>query len=327
MSIKKRGLSWVVRKQSNGQRCHLSYRSYDEACHTHRLLKENICTPNDIQPIKLEQAYDKCIAEAGHKGQAYKYQISQARKNIAYFSDCPLTEITQERIGEYRAFLSEQKLSNGTRNRRLSSLKKVISWANEKGHIKTTLKMTYFREGKKVYNPYTQDEIKKLFEYCETHNEPEIVLLLYILFSTGMRVGECLKLDINNDYHGEEGYIIIRESKNGDQRKVPVSNVLKKILSDLTPDEIERFHKLKYDQAEYRIGKIFKLVFPDREDATIHLIRHTVATNLVSSMSLAYVQKILGHKQIRTTVRYTHPSVKDLKEAIDECCLLNVVAA
>lgn len=323
MSITKRGGAWVVRKQSNGHRCHLSYRSYDEACKVNRLLEEKICNPIDIQPITLKQAYEKCIAEAGHRGRPLKYQASQAKKNVEYFKEsCLLTDITQERIGEYRAFLSGQPLSNGTRNRRIASLKKVISWAIGKAYIKKPLAIPTFREGSKVYSCYTQDEIQKLFVYCETNEvEREITLLLYILFATGMRVGECLTLDIENDYDKEKGYFIIRESKNGDQRKVPASRALKTILSEVTQDVLTRFNRLKYEQAQYRINKTFKSVFPYRKDATIHLIRHTVATVMVSKMNVVYVQKILGHRQLKTTARYTHPSNDDLQKAIDRCDL------
>jgi integrase/recombinase XerC len=49
-----------------------------------------------------------------------------------------------------------------------------------------------------------------------------------------------------------------------------------------------------------------------------HMLRHTFATRLLRVSNLPIVQQALGHRRISTTAIYTHPTIDDLKKAIDD---------
>ena len=54
-------------------------------------------------------------------------------------------------------------------------------------------------------------------------------------------------------------------------------------------------------------------------EGTIHDLRHTYATNYIRNRgNVVILQKILGHTDIKTTMRYVHLVAKDLHENIDE---------
>lgn len=68
------------------------------------------------------------------------------------------------------------------------------------------------------------------------------------------------------------------------------------------------------------IQKYFRKYLRDsgvtKKGLTIHSIRHCCATHLLESgADVRYVSKLLGHKSIETTVKYTHPLVEGQKKA------------
>lgn len=52
------------------------------------------------------------------------------------------------------------------------------------------------------------------------------------------------------------------------------------------------------------------------EDFTFHHLRHTVSTLVASQSGLATARVVLGHSDIRTTLRYTHPSMAEQRETV-----------
>ena len=58
------------------------------------------------------------------------------------------------------------------------------------------------------------------------------------------------------------------------------------------------------------------------EDAHPHAFRHTFATELLrKGVPLTAVGALLGHESLQSTARYTQPSEKDLREAVQQLAL------
>ena len=54
----------------------------------------------------------------------------------------------------------------------------------------------------------------------------------------------------------------------------------------------------------------------------LHTLRHTAATRMLKrGMNIRAVQKVLGHKSLTTTQRYTHLTIDDLKEEMERAGL------
>ncbi|PIP04625.1 hypothetical protein COV27_01455 [candidate division WWE3 bacterium CG10_big_fil_rev_8_21_14_0_10_39_14] len=163
--------------------------------------------------------------------------------------------------------------------------------------------------------------------------------ILEVLFSTGLRVGELVKLnvdDVKNAFESKEFNVI------GKGRKVRVVYLsesaviwLKKYLS-LRKDSYKPLF-LRYS------GKLPEVNDPDGEsfrltarsiqrlvkkyilkagisvDATPHTLRHTFATDLLTKgADLRSVQELLGHSNIQTTQIYTHLTNPQLKEVFEK---------
>lgn len=155
--------------------------------------------------------------------------------------------------------------------------------------------------------------------------------VLELLFSTGLRVSELVKLNKDNINLERKEFGVI--GKGGRARVVFVSdravewigNYLKVRTDSYKPlfirysggvneeDEGEKM-RLTVRTIERIVKKYVKLArLP--VDATVHTLRHTFATDLLmNGADIRSVQEMLGHKNIATTQIYTHVTNKQLKE-------------
>jgi integrase len=145
--------------------------------------------------------------------------------------------------------------------------------------------------------------------------------LARFLYRTGMRLGEALSLrwfDLTPQTGISQGFLaLLEETKSGVPRGVPVPAACRGWFTG------PRYHGA---EAVFPIPKsTFSAAWrAARERAGIgdwfvpHTLRHARATELIrAGTPFAVVAKILGHRDIRTTMKYTHPSPEDCREAIE----------
>jgi len=155
--------------------------------------------------------------------------------------------------------------------------------------------------------------------------------ILEVLFSTGLRVSELVKLDRDKiDLDRREFGII---GKGGRARVVFLSirstEWLQKYLNERTDKYNPVFirHKGKMDpttpdekmrltpRSVQRMIKKYVRKIKLPVDATPHVLRHSFATDLLmAGADIRSVQEMLGHKNISTTQIYTHVTNKQLRD-------------
>lgn len=205
-----------------------------------------------------------------------------------------LEELTVPRVLE---ILSTWDISNSTKNRRLSVLRVLFKQAG--------LPVPPFP----VYpEPRPTDRsIPDLPRLLKELTCPGIVRdALEILAGTGCRLGELCRhtrQDIS-----QEGWLI-RDTKNGDSRLVPL---LPRVRTLLLQRDYGNPGGTKNTRLYRRIQHHWS-----KTGYRVHDIRHTFASQMVrAGTSLYIVQKILGHRSFQTTQRYAHLDTKALEEAI-----------
>jgi len=160
----------------------------------------------------------------------------------------------------------------------------------------------------------TKEEIERLLGTINTRNMNGLRfrVLVEVLLGTGMRIGEVISLNRKQiNWEKREAKIIGKGSK---ERRVFFTQrsldwlrrylekredteeavfVTKKPFARLRRDDIWRFFKRHRD-----LAKIDKKLTP-------HILRHTVATNLVfNGCPIVHVKEILGHERLDTTCKY-----------------------
>jgi len=204
----------------------------------------------------------------------------------------------------------EKKLSSGTLNNHIYGLKVYFDYLEitQKQHI--PLKLLNYKTTLKTIEILTIEEIKLLFSVAKNSRERAVLACLYHL---GLRISEAAFLLVE-DFDFKENLVLIRKSKTGRQRQVPLSEKATEILTayiqtrpdkgttllqgvqgNLTADGIAQILR-----SIVKKSRITKKVNP-------HLLRHSIATHLLQSgMELEKVSLFLGHQSIESTQRYTH---------------------
>jgi integrase len=110
----------------------------------------------------------------------------------------------------------------------------------------------------------------------------------------------------------------VRDSKNGSARDVPV-DLPPEILDGLEtiPTPSRPVFGFTQSQFNHAWTAAVELAGFANTGLVPHALRHTRATRLVAAgVPLPIVAKLLGHKSIRTTMRYTHVNVDDCRQAL-----------
>jgi integrase/recombinase XerD len=210
------------------------------------------------------------------------------------------------------------KLSENTLHSRINALKFYF----EKVLHRETLFFEIPRPKKPTLLPQviSTKDIKKLFEV--TLN-PKHKLMLKICYGLGLRVSEIVNIKIN-DIDSESMQVFIERAKGKKDRYV---NLPESILQQLR--EYYKAYKPKGYLFEGQYGNQYSIrsvqkVFKDamnkariNKDVGIHGLRHSFATHLLDSgTDIKFIQELLGHNDIKTTLRYIHVTRQSLKNVI-----------
>jgi len=236
-----------------------------------------------------------------------------------------LSQITPVIIEQYK-FYRIELVKPQTVNYELPCLHHFFRYACE---------MKYIRENpcqsiKKIKKPkrkaprfLSKEEISTLIEYCGDKNNLRNIVKL--LLNTGIRWGELRNLEWTDiDWNGRIIHIRIKEDwspKGAEERKVPINNTVEQILRSLPQDTrwvltTTVGSQIRHSRTWERFRDICRKA--GLENVSMHVLRHTFASHLVmAGVDLATVSKLLGHKDISTTIMYAHLSQDHLRSAVE----------
>lgn len=154
-------------------------------------------------------------------------------------------------------------------------------------------------------------------------NLRSVVPLLKALLLTGSRLGEITRLTWA-DVDLERGVVAIRQQKTGRAKTVPISGALRKLLLSLrrglgAAPVFARKDGASFSVCEVqRAFRVARKLSGVRPELTPHSLRHTFASWLaIAGTPLRTIQELLGHRDVRMTIRYSHLSPAHLREAVE----------
>jgi integrase/recombinase XerD len=163
------------------------------------------------------------------------------------------------------------------------------------------------------------------------HVETRDHAILELLYGTGIRLGECVRLDVA-DVDLLEEQLLVRNGKGRKDRVVPIPHRALLALDAYLRDARPAFLKDPREAALFvtwegkRLTPITLRVMVQRRARAAklplvvspHVLRHSCATHLLrGGADVRHVQEILGHAEIDSTMRYTRVAVADLAQVLE----------
>ena len=262
--------------------------------------------------------------------QNYSYKTLKNYKQgiialIRYASPKPIDDLSKLYYQKYLLFLIEKKrLSSATLNVHINSYKFYCEKVLQRD--KEFYDIAYPRQATKLPTVYSVAEVKAIFKATTSLKYRTLFKLVY---ATGLRLSEVAHLKLT-DLDRVRRLITIRGGKGKKDRIVMLTDKLEAVidqyLSEYNPN-VYLFEEV--GNAEPLQNRTIQFVYSDtvrfagiQKRGGIHTLRHSFATHLLEAgTDIRYIQALLGHESILTTMRYTHVTatkISTLKSPLDD---------
>ena len=247
----------------------------------------------------------------------YRVTIEHLLKNVI----SPIRKITTEMM---RAYLVDYQKINNCGKTTVDNIRRNISsffsWVEEEDYIlKSPMRRIHkIKTQKTVKNIISDEDIEKLRDNCKYIR---VTAMIDLLYSTGIRVGELVKLNIEDIDFSERECVVF--GKGDKERRVYFDAKSKIHLKNYIESRKDNnpalfvtlnapYDRLKISGVEIRIRELGRML--NLEKVHPHKFRRTMATRAIDKgMPIEQVQKILGHSQIDTTMQYAIVNQNNVK--------------
>jgi integrase len=213
--------------------------------------------------------------------------------------------------------LVEAGNTNGTINRKLSALNRILKYALDRGIIDRVPRMERKRESQGRVRWYTIAEEDRILGHILARRQDDFHDLVVFLLDTGCRVSEATRAEWR-DVDLEGGFIRLWRTKNGRNRAVPLPDRIADLLASRAalrlagcrPTDLVFPGWLDDSGRTNPVTRLWARTMDDLkmdEESVLHCLRHTYASRLVQAGApLNAVQQLLGHTTPMMTQRYAH---------------------
>lgn len=270
-----------------------------------------------------------------HTTKAYRDDLSQA---IEYFrtqlgKDAGIKQVSTRTIRGFMAHLHEQGFSKSTIARRLAALRSWFKFLCRQSELVQSPAegVRGPKKDKKLPKFLTEETTEKVLHSPEADEQcgPRDQAILETIYSAGLRVSECVQLNLD-DVNLDDNVLLIR-GKGKKERLAFLGDTAQKAITAWL-DERKKLLKAKGKETEAVFINKFGTRLTTRSvgrllakylkqlgltgQASPHTLRHSFATHLLDrGAEIRSVQELLGHRSLTTTQIYTHLTTHRLQES------------
>jgi integrase/recombinase XerD len=250
-----------------------------------------------------------------------------------------IQNITPQRLQEHFIYLQERPnirrggtLSSSSIKAHIYAIRLFFHWQQLSGAItiNPVSGLVFQTSAPNQKEILTQDEIKQLYEACQTLKDKA---LLGIFYGCGLRRTEAEQLDIR-DIHFTKQLLYVREGKGKKRRVIPMSKTITQDLQNYYVHERgmllstakewgevafminKRGGRMKGERCYQRIKELLQLTNNEElktKGIGLHSLRHSIASHLLENgLTVEYIRDFLGHEFLETTQIYTRVTKKQL---------------
>ncbi|MGV6943642.1 tyrosine-type recombinase/integrase [Sphingobacterium kyonggiense] len=277
-----------------------------------------------INFLKFEKRY------SSHTITAYNLELD----NLLQFIEkdgIPFEEVDYKFLRYYFSTMREQGKEASSVNRAISSIKSYYKFLVREELLSKNPSslLKALKTPKKLPVVVEQEKMLKLLEQMDAEAEDfedrRDFIVLELLFGTGIRLAELLKIKENDiDFYNKKILILGKRSK---ERFVPIHMTLLEELNKYLQEKkatsfqnnsaeliVTKEGKPAYPKLIYSIVKKYLSRITSQQKRSPHVLRHSFATTLLDNgADLNAIKELLGHAGLSATQVYTHNSAERLK--------------
>ena len=308
--------------------------SYQDALDALRARQAAIAAGQDVPILKRAGGKGQvmtfgmvAIQYLDHKEKGGKRSMREDRRIVgkrllpAFGAHTPIADITGPMIAQYERQRTGQVGASTVCNE-LSVMKHLLRLARRWGYVRDVPDIEMPRKPDPKDRYLETDEIARLLVACAESKNPYLLTIVTAALNTGMRKEELLGLEWER-VNFSTFTITLYKTKSGKPRGIPINADLERALVALQPDPAKRRGRLfvkKDGRAWGQVRTAFEMAL-DRagiKHFTFHDQRHTFASHFVMrGGSLQDLKEILGHSDLRLTLRYAHLSTQHLRASME----------
>jgi integrase/recombinase XerD len=237
-------------------------------------------------------------------------------------------DLDADRLRDYFLYCTNTlKLSEHTLHSRINAVK--FYYEQVLGREKFFFDIPRPKKPFQLPNVLAISQVELLFSKLENLKHKT---MLFLAYSAGLRVSEVVGLRVK-DIHSARMVINIKGAKGKKDRMVILSQgileLLRKYYTSYKPKywlfegqyKDEPYSTRSLQMIFHRAKREAKII----QDVTFHSLRHSYATHLHErGTDIRLIQELLGHNDIKTTLRYTHVSTRRVENVISPFDNLNI---
>ncbi len=270
--------------------------------------------------ITLLDSFISAKRVEGCSDRSLKYYHSTIEKMLHVIQK-PVRHIVTDDLRRYLDYYQQRSTpSKVTLDNIRRILSSFFSWLEDEDYIiKSPVRRIHkVKTGKTIKTTYTDEALEQMRDHCESIRELAIIDLLA---STGMRVGELVRLD-RDDINFENRECVVL-GKGDKERKVYFDARTKIHLRNYLNSRSDKnkalfvtlnkpFDRLQISGVEIRLRDLGRKL--DIPKVHPHKFRRTLATMAIDKgMPIEQVQQLLGHQSVDTTLQYAMVNQNNVK--------------
>jgi site-specific recombinase XerD len=220
-----------------------------------------------------------------------------------------VNDLNKEQLQSYLLWLTEKQNYSPTH---VHLTINAIKFYFEKvlGHNSESYNLPRPKKPSKLPDVLAEEEMVTIFSAIKNIKHRALLMTSY---SAGLRVNELVHLK-TGDIDSKRMMIHIRSGKGNKDRFVPLSRKVLEVLREYYKVYRPKEYLFEGQNGEPYSSRSAQLVLKAakqnakiKKAGSIHSLRHTYATHLLENgTDIRYIQQLLGHNNIKTTMRYTH---------------------
>lgn len=293
----------------------------------HGKLLQHIGYPLPLIHQQAVKRYEECLKLKAYSPATAKNYLACLLPFLYYFRNAARPSLLSKReVEPYLLGLLQRNMAEATVNMHINAIKFFFEVVCGKPREFYDV----LRPKRRVQNVtvFSADEVRRIILAIDNKKHRAMIMLAY---AAGLRVSEVVGLRIC-DIDSDRMVLNIRQAKGKKDWQVVLSSQLLQVLREYYKEfRPKTFLFEGQEGGPYSKRSVQAIVTAAkqksgvRKEGNVHALRHSFATHLLEGgTDLRIIQTLLGHNDLKTTLRYTHVSTATISKVISPLDKLNL---